>query len=234
MAEASGPPQLSARADCVIKSHDDDRMGDVPSVSPKVSKKIAKKRNASEKDSSDDESVGSLEDFIVKDVEALPKVSEEEEERLAREEAEKIVQNLKADQTTKYSLRDRTTLKPVVDPYMERFGNAEARRLHEEDEKKDIIKFVKELEAEFKESYIAAGHAWPVLKVKMSLDTIRGFYQPLKEFAGLPDSDDESGSESDDDESVEEESEASEDDDDDEDEDEDEDDAEGEDDEGDL
>jgi hypothetical protein len=165
------------------------------------SKKVTKKRKASElkrdKDSSDDESVGSLKDFIVKDVEALPKVSEEEEEKLAREEAEKLVQNLKADQTTKYSLRDRTTLKPVVDPYMERFGNTEARRLHEEDEKRDIIKFVKELEAEFKESYVAAGHAWPVLKIKMSLDAIRAFYQPLKEFAGLPDSDDESGIEED-------------------------------------
>ncbi len=89
------------------------------------------------------------------------------------------------------------------DEYYERFGRKEEEKLLLQDTKKDIVKFVKTLEDEWKAKYEASGAKWPSLNVRMSLERIREEYQKIKDFAELPDSDDESEEESIDDEAEE-------------------------------
>ena len=81
------------------------------------------------------------------------------------------------------------------DLFYERFGKADEEALMEKFKKKDIIDFLKTLESEWKLKYEAAGHVWPALNMRQSLEAIEAAYYPFKEFAGLPDSDEENDEE---------------------------------------
>jgi hypothetical protein len=165
-------------------------------------------------DSSDDESMGSLKDFIVEDSEAESDLEEpstkkqkvEEPIALLANEASQFVGSLDATCVNGRTLRSRDKLTKPKDDYYERFGKKAEAELLEKFTKKDIIEFVKDLEKEHKASYEASGKEWPKLTTKMSLDSIRESYDDIKAFAGLPDSDAEDDSEAEDeseDESVE-------------------------------
>jgi hypothetical protein len=148
-----------------------------------------------------------------------------------REEAAKFTQDVSGTVVNGRVLRSRATesieKRKPKDEYYERFGRAEEARLLEKFTKKDIIDYLKSLEKEHRDAYEARGVKWPALNMRMSLADIREEYQNVKDFADLPDSDEEdSEEESDDEEDDDEESDAEEDDEDDEADDEDADDEE--------
>ena len=180
------------------------------------------------KDMSDDEeSIGSLKDFIVDDTEDGEIVSDDASD--ATEEAEategraakkaKIVEdldvvdqlvseakafaaNIEGTTVNGRTLRSRDpkaleSRKPK-DEYYERFGRDAEAKLLEKFTKKDIIEFVKDLEKENRAAYEAAGNTWPKLHARMSLDTIQEEYQKIKDFLDLPDSDGEESVDSED------------------------------------
>lgn len=186
---------------------------------PSAPKKPQKRARDDEDDSadSDNESMGSLKDFIVpddsddeaaedSDSETAPpeakrqKAEDAEAEaiRLMAEEAAKLTSNLATTTVGGRTLRDRSKVKPPVDDYYERFGRKAEMELQAKMDKKDIIDFVKELEADHRRAYEAEGHQWPKLNTRMSLDAIRQEYDAIKAFIGLPDSD----AEDDDEESI--------------------------------
>jgi hypothetical protein len=151
--------------------------------------------------STDDESVGSIKDFIVPD----DVISEESEKNeLEKEDLDKIepvVGTVVGGRVLRSRDPESIEKRRPKDDYYERFGRKEEEKLLIQDTKKDIVKYVKTLEAEWRVSYEESGKKWPVLNTKMSLEKIRSEYQDIKDFAKLPDSDDESseGEESDDD-----------------------------------
>ena len=177
-------------------------------------------------ETSDDESLGSLKDFIVND-----ELSSEKSVSEASETLVDIIEPVEGTVVGGRMLRsrnpDQLEKRKPRDEYYERFGRKEEEKLLLQDTKKDIVKFVKTLEDEWKSKYEAAGSKWPSLNVRMSLERIREEYQKIKDFANLPDSDDEdsdseeaSGDEDADEESTDEESEDESDDDEDDEEDE--------------
>jgi len=161
---------------------------------------------------SDNESVGSLKDFIVKDASDVESIESErpvkrakkedpEVLNLMKEEAEKFAQNVQGTVVNGRTLRNREPesieKRKPKDEYYERFGRAEEGRLLEKFTKKDIIDYMKSLEKDYKEDYEARGVVWPKLTMKMSLAEIREHYDGVKAFADLPDSDEESSEDED-------------------------------------
>lgn len=164
--------------------------------------------------SSDEESMGSLKDFIVEDsesdVEEEPVVKKQKVEEpiaLLETEASQFVGQIEGSTVNGRTLRSREKLTKPKDLYYERFGAKAEAEILEKFTKKDIIEFVKDLESEHKAGYEASGKTWPKLNTKMSLESIREHYDDIKAFAGLPDSDDETGSDEEPDSSAEDESE---------------------------
>lgn len=155
-------------------------------------------------ETSDDESLGSLKDFIVND-----EISSEKSASEASETLVDVVEPVDGTVVGGRMLRSRNPeqleKRKPRDEYYERFGRKEEEKLLLQDTKKDIVKFVKTLEDEWKAKYEASGAKWPSLNVRMSLERIREEYQKIKDFAELPDSDDESDEESIDDEADEDE-----------------------------
>ena len=150
----------------------------------------------SEGDDDDNESIGSLKEFIVDVAEDTTKLPEEELIDLLKEEASEFTKNgLKSTVIGGRSLRSRDPdsmeQRKPKDMYYERFGKQEEEKLMEKFTKKDIIEYIKTLQAEYKTAYEEAGNTWPSLNTKMSLEAIQEKYQHLKAFIGLPDSDDE-------------------------------------------
>lgn len=131
------------------------------------------------------------------------KAAEDEAEALQTlaEEAARITAGVSGTVVGGRTLRSREPAKVEArkprDEYYERFGRAEEARLLEKFTKKDIIEFVKSLEAEWRASYEAAGNTWPTLNARMSLESIREKYDHVKAFAELPDSDDEASDDDD-------------------------------------
>ena len=138
----------------------------------------------------DEESLGSLKDFIVSD-----ELTSEKEPSEASETLVDVVEPVEGTVVGGRMLRSRDPEKiekrKPRDEYYERFGRKEEEKLLIQDTKKDIVKFVKTLEDEWKAKYEASGAKWPSLNVRMSLERIREDYQKIKDFANLPDSDDE-------------------------------------------
>jgi hypothetical protein len=165
----------------------------------------------------DSDDAGSLVDFIVEDEET----DTEPETKRARvetdddsdgiktleEEAKQFVGEVQGTVVGGRVLRSRDAEKVEArkpkDEYLERFGRAELLKLEEKDTKKDIIAFLKTLEAEWRQKYEEAGNTWPSLNMRMSLEAVREKYDHVKQFADLPDSDDEGEEEIDDDDEVE-------------------------------
>lgn len=181
------------------------------------------------KDMSDDEeSIGSLKDFIVDDTEdgeivsddASEDASEAEEATEGRaakkakivedldvvdqlvSEAKAFAANIQGTTVNGRTLRSRDPKalesRKPKDEYYERFGRDAEAKLLEKFTKKDIIEFVKDLEKENRAAYEAAGNTWPKLHARMSLDTIQEEYQKIKDFLDLPDSDGEESVDSED------------------------------------
>lgn len=176
-----------------------------------------------------DEDAGSLVDFIVNDdTEEIEDADTEPEAKRARkesdddsdgiknleEEAKKFVGEVQGTVVGGRVLRSREAEKVEArkpkDAYLERFGRAELLKLEEKDTKKDIIAFLKTLESEWRQKYEDAGNTWPSLNMRMSLEAVREKYDHVKQFAELPDSDDEGEEEIDDDDEVEDDEEESE------------------------
>jgi hypothetical protein len=171
----------------------------------------------------DNESIGSLKDFIVNDdleeseasntedemsdvdessgsesqgdiAEPVLKVKEDPEViKLLAEEAAEFTKSISGTVVGGRTLRSREPAKIEArkprDMYYERFGNKEEAKALEKFTKRDIIKWVQKLASEHKHAYEAAGHAWPTLNARMSLEAIRNEYNKIKQFIGLPDSD---------------------------------------------
>jgi hypothetical protein len=153
--------------------------------------------------STDDESVGSIKDFIVPDDAVSEEKVESNDSELDKADLDKVepvVGTVIGGRVLRS--RDPASIekRKPKDSYYERFGRKEEEKLLIQDTKKDIVKFVKTLEAEWRISYEESGKKWPVLNTKMSLDKIRAEYQSIKDFAKLPDSDDESDEDGEDDE----------------------------------
>lgn len=128
----------------------------------------------------------------------------EDETALLKEEAEKFTAGVKSTVVGSRVLRSRDPnemeKRKAKDTYYERFGRAEEEKLMEKFKKKDIIDFLKTLESEWRSQYEQAGHKWPSPTLKWSLESIEEVYYPIKQFANLPDSDDEEEAEIDSDE----------------------------------
>lgn len=171
-----------------------------------------------------DEDAGSLVDFIVAEEETdtepeakrARKESDDDSDGIKNleEEAKQFVGQVQGTVVGGRVLRsrdaDKVEARKPKDAYLERFGRAELLKLEEKDTKKDIIAFVKTLETEWRVPYEEAGNTWPVLNMRMSLEDVREKYDHLKQFADLPDSDDEGEEEIDDDDEVEDDEEESE------------------------
>jgi hypothetical protein len=152
----------------------------------------------------DDEDAGSLVDFIVQEEESdaepdskRQRVESEDDSDAIKnleEEAKKFVGDVQGTVVGGRVLRSRDAEKVEArkpkDAYLERFGRAELLKLEEKDTKKDIIAFLKTLEVEWRQKYEEAGHTWPSLNMRMTLDLVREKYEAFKKFADLPDSDD--------------------------------------------
>jgi hypothetical protein len=171
--------------------------------------------------SDDEESIGSLKDFIVEDTESCgADSSASESEPKAKKakviedpdlvnqlvtEAKAFVANIQGTTVNGRTLRSRDPkaldARKPKDEYYERFGRDAEQKLLEKFTKKDIIEFVRDLEKENRADYEAAGHTWPKLHAKMSLDAIQDEYQKIKDFLELPDSDGEESVASEDDDS---------------------------------
>lgn len=179
--------------------------------------------------SDDEESIGSLKDFIVDDTEDGEIVSDDASEdasdaeeategRAAKKakivedlnvvdqlvsEAKAFAANIEGTTVNGRTLRSRDPKalesRKPKDEYYERFGRDAEAKLLEKFTKKDIIEFVKDLEKENRAAYEAAGNTWPKLHARMSLDTIQEEYQKIKDFLDLPDSDGEESVDSEDD-----------------------------------
>jgi len=91
--------------------------------------------------------------------------------------------------------RDAEAIEKRKDTYYEKYAKQEEAKLMEKFLKKDIIDFLKKLEPEWRESFEATGRTWPSPKITMSLESIQELYKPVKEFANLPDSDEEDSDE---------------------------------------
>ena len=169
-------------------------------VAHQRSEKERKRRRDDDSDEdSDNESMGSLKDFIapeddadgddstsddgsVDEPEAKRRKAEEAEAeaiRLMAEEAAKLTGDLSGTTVGGRTLRDRSKVKPPVDDYYERFGRKAEQELQAKMDKKDIIEFVKDLEADHRRAYEAEGHVWPKLNTRMSLDAIRREYDAI-------------------------------------------------------
>jgi hypothetical protein len=142
-------------------------------------------------ETSDDESLGSLKDFIVNDEISSEKSASEASETLV-DVVEPVDGTVVGGRMLRSRNPDQLEKRKPRDEYYERFGRKEEEKLLLQDTKKDIVKFVKTLEDEWKAKYEASGAKWPMLNVRMSLERIREEYQKIKDFAELPDSDDES------------------------------------------
>jgi hypothetical protein len=174
--------------------------------------------------SDDEESIGSLKDFIVEDTESCGAESSASDSEAAEPKAKKakviedpdlvnqlvteakaFVANIQGTTVNGRTLRSRDPkaldARKPKDEYYERFGRDAEQKLLEKFTKKDIIEFVRDLEKENRADYEAAGHTWPKLHAKMSLDAIQDEYQKIKDFLDLPDSDGEESVASEDDDS---------------------------------
>lgn len=206
MADASQLPVGAAPAAPAVPT--------VPAVpTTAAARKAGTKRKAYE--DSDDESMGSLKDFIVDDAEAsdaseddadtvetasgarpAKKAKEDPDTlKLMEEEAARFAGGVSGTTVGGRTLRSREPAKVEArkprDEYYERFGRAEEERLMEKFTKKDIIEFVAKLAPEYREAYEATGAKWPHLTARMTLEAIREHYDKIKAFADLPDSEDE-------------------------------------------
>lgn len=165
--------------------------------------------------SDDEESIGSLKDFIVADEEASS--CSESEEPVAKKakvvdetetvnqlvsEAKAFASDIKGTTVNGRTLRSRDPSamekRKPKDEYYERFGRDAEAKLLEKFTKKDIIEFVKDLEKDNRSAYEDSGHTWPKLNVRMSLEDIQEEYQKIKDFLSLPDSDGEESVDSED------------------------------------
>jgi hypothetical protein len=154
---------------------------------------------------SSEESMGSLKDFIVQDEDSEPEITEilqaaagnEDDAAILKAEAEAFLRRpLDASGNTGTTvggrtLRNRAELKPPKDDYYERFGRKAEEALMEKFTKEDIIEYIKSLEGAHKAEYEHKVGPWPKLNKRQSLDTIYAEYSKIKDFLGLPDSDDE-------------------------------------------
>lgn len=189
--------------------------------------KTEKSSKKSKKVESDDEDAGSLKDFIVEEEDSPHSDAESEVDVVAIKPEDTDTLSLLTEEATRFTsgvtgteiagrvLRSRKPedieKRKTKDMYYERFGRDEEARLMEKFTKKDILEFIKKLEKDHRADYETAGHVWPDVNSKMSLDKIREEYEPLKKFLELPDSDEETDEESDDSEDETEEDEESED-----------------------
>lgn len=126
---------------------------------------------------------------------------ETDELELMKAEAEKFAAGVAGTVVGGRTLRSRApehveSRKPR-DAYYEKYGRAEEAKLMEKFTKKDIVEFVARLAPDHRASYEAAGHVWPSLNVRMSLDDIRAEYEKIKAFLDLPDSDKETSDDED-------------------------------------
>jgi hypothetical protein len=140
-------------------------------------------------------SIGSLKDFIGDEVivDGPIKMSPEDELEHLKKEAEAFAGPIQGTVVGGRTLRSRKPedleKRKPKDSYYERFGKQEEEKLMEKFTKKDMIEFLKTLKAEHLSAYESAGHSWPALTTKMSLEHISEEYYKIKEFIGLPDSD---------------------------------------------
>lgn len=128
----------------------------------------------------------------------LSKEKQDEIEEL-KAEAERFISGSSGTHVGGRTLRSRDAeaieKRKPKDTYYEKYAKQEEAKLMEKFLKKDIIDFLKKLEPEWRESFEATGRTWPSPKITMSLETIQDMYKPVKEFANLPDSDEEDSDE---------------------------------------
>jgi hypothetical protein len=162
-------------------------------------KKTKRAREETDDSDSDDESAGSLKEFIVEGGDSV--VSEEvetasaEDVNLLKTEAERFAGNVTGTVLGGRVLRSRDpesiAKRKPKDEYYDRFGRNDEARVMEKFMKKDIIDYIQTLADDYKSDYETAGHTWPKLTMKNTMQTVRSEYDKIKAFADLPDTDDE-------------------------------------------
>jgi len=185
-------------------------MPSLPKANLKKSANLKQSVKRVREESDDDmESIGSLKDFIVPDPEDEDDVendlvldqqrpAEDNDIELLKKEAVEFAKldTLQTSVVNGRTLRSRDKsamdARKPKDLYYERFGKQQEEVLMEKFTKKDIIEYVQKLKEDNCVAYEAARGPWPQLSMKMSLQTIQTEYQNIKDFLGLPDSDDES------------------------------------------
>jgi hypothetical protein len=153
--------------------------------------------------------------------EVIEPIPPENEEVLAKLEADCILASIKGTSCVNGRvLRDRSK---IVNPTVDRYGDKERELLFIKDEKKELIREIKIWRETPDLVNKVAGLAWPVLNVRMSLESIRLEHDRVRISLGLESTDEESEScdEDEDEEDEDEDEEEEEDDEDDEDDDDD-------------
>jgi hypothetical protein len=116
-----------------------------------------------------------------------------DELELMKQEAEKFAAGVSGTVVGGRTLRSRAPehleSRRPRDEYYEKYGRAEEAKLMEKFTKKDIVEFVARLAPDHRDDYEAAGHKWPSLTTRMTLEDIRAEYEKIKAFLDLPDSD---------------------------------------------
>lgn len=116
-----------------------------------------------------------------------------DELELMKQEAEKFAAGVSGTVVGGRTLRSRAPehleSRRPRDEYYEKYGRAEEAKLMEKFTKKDIVEFVARLAPDHRDDYEAAGHKWPALTTRMTLEDIRAEYEKIKAFLDLPDSD---------------------------------------------
>jgi hypothetical protein len=124
-----------------------------------------------------------------------------DELELMKQEAEKFAAGVSGTVVGGRTLRSRAPehleSRRPRDEYYEKYGRAEEAKLMEKFTKKDIVEFVARLAPDHRDDYEAAGHKWPSLTTRMTLEDIRAEYEKIKAFLDLPDSDKETSEDED-------------------------------------
>jgi hypothetical protein len=163
--------------------------------------------------------------------EVIEPIPPETEEMLAKLEADRILASIKGTSCVNGRvLRDRTK---IVNPTVDRYGDKERELLFIKDEKKELIREIKIWRETPDLLNKVVSFAWPVLNVRMSLESIRLEHERVRIALGLESTDEESEScnedeDEDEDEEVEDDEEEEDEDEDEDDDDDDEEEEEGE------
>jgi len=136
--------------------------------------------------------------------EEIEEIPPETEEMIAKAEAERIASSIKGSTVVGGRvLRDRTK---IVNPIQNRYGDKERELLYIKDEKKELIREIKIWRETPELLNKAPTLSWPILNVRMSLQTIQEEHERVRIALGLDATDEESESndeEEDEDEDVE-------------------------------